>query len=383
MNANPAATMSDADAEVLFRVVNRIAIVTLNRPQSLNALTLPMIRTLSDVLEHVRDDDAIAALIIEGAGEKGFCAGGDVRTLYEQARHGDKLGEMGWQRFFAEEYRLDYELHTFEKPVVALLDGITMGGGMGLGQAANLRITTTRTKMAMPETRIGLLPDVGATHFLAAMPPQMALYLGLTGATLGGIDAVRVGLADACVPVDALIDLDEQLLRVRFDGDVLASLRAMLTGSADLQSNSTSALAPFSSLIMRHFEPGANVADVITSLRNALDSDPSSNERDWLRRTLDSLVGCSPTMQLVTREALIRGRQMSLAQCFRMELGIIARAVEEGDFCEGVRAHLVDKDKNPHWVPSNVETVPIERVSHFLSSPWQSDAHPLADLGGE
>ncbi|MCA8057416.1 MULTISPECIES: enoyl-CoA hydratase/isomerase family protein [Burkholderia cepacia complex] len=381
MNANLAATIADADSEILLRVVNRIAIVTLNRPQSLNALTLSMIRTLSDVLEHIRNDDAIAALIFEGAGEKGFCAGGDVRTLYEHARCGDKLGEMGWQRFFAEEYRLDYELHTFGKPVVALLDGITMGGGMGLGQAANLRIVTTRTKMAMPETRIGLLPDVGATHFLASLPPEMALYLGLTGATLGGGDAVQVGLADLCVPADTLKDLDEKLLRVRFDGDVLASLRSILTGYAEVQSDSKSALGPFSSLIMRHFKPGARVADVIASLHNAMDSDPSSDERDWLRRTLDSLLGCSPTMQLVTREALVRGKQMSLAQCFRMELGIITRAVEEGDFCEGVRAHLIDKDRNPHWEPSNIETVPIERVSHFLTSPWQSDAHPLADLG--
>ncbi|MBB5499387.1 enoyl-CoA hydratase/isomerase family protein [Paraburkholderia sp. MM5384-R2] len=380
MNATLAAVIPGADAEIGFRVVNRIAIATLNRPQSLNALTLPMIRMLSGLLEHVRNDDAIAALLFEGAGEKGFCAGGDVRTLYEQARCGDKLGETGWQRFFAEEYRLDYELHRFEKPVVALLDGITMGGGMGLGQAANLRIATTRTKMAMPETRIGLLPDVGATHFLAAMPPAMSLYLGLTGATLGGPDAVRLGLADFCVPAGALSDLDERLMKVRSDRDVLASLRSVLGGSAEVETDSRNALAPFSSLIMRHFESDASVVHIIASLHNALDSDPPSDERDWLQRTLDSLLSCSPTMQLVTREALMRGRQMSLAQCFRMELGIITRAVEEGDFCEGVRAHLVDKDRNPHWAPPNIETVPIERVSHFLTSPWQSDTHPLANL---
>ena len=186
-----------AEPAILFRVLNRVAIITLNRPTALNALSHPMVRELAVLFERCRTDDGIVAVVLRGAGEKGFCAGGDVRELYRMKTR----GETGWQAFFVDEYRLDYALHTFPKPVVALLDGITMGGGMGLGQAARLRVVTERTKIAMPETRIGFLPDVGATHFLAVMPVEVELYVGLTGVTLSGADAVRLQLADLCVPM--------------------------------------------------------------------------------------------------------------------------------------------------------------------------------------
>ncbi len=186
---------------ILFRVVNRVAIVTLNRPSALNALSHEMVRELSILIERCRTDDDIVAVVLRGAGEKGFCAGGDVRALYRMATQKD----TGWQQFFIDEYRLDYALHRFPKPVVALLDGITMGGGMGLGQGAKLRIVTDRTKIAMPETRIGFLPDVGATRFLGVMPAEVELYVGLTGATLSGADALRSkSVCNACRPKRAI-----------------------------------------------------------------------------------------------------------------------------------------------------------------------------------
>jgi len=381
MNATPASVQAATEAEkdVLFRVVNRVAIVTLNRPAALNALSHAMVRELAVLIERVREDESIVALVLEGAGPKGFCAGGDVRALYQLARARERDGTNGWQQFFVDEYRLDYALHTFSKPLVALLDGVTMGGGMGLGQAAALRVATSRTKIAMPETRIGLLPDVGATHFLAKMLVEMELYVGLTGATLTGADAVRCRLADACVPGEWLDGYEARLAAAQWTGDVRAVLREVFV--APCHEAGEGALASFAPLIERHFERGSRVEQIVASLRADLEREHTESERKWLEATLEALTHYSPTMLEVTREALLRGRQMTLAESFRMELGIVGRAIEEGDFCEGVRAHLVDKDRKPRWAPATLVEVRPERVQHFLSSPWRGEAHPLADLG--
>ncbi|WP_233884420.1 enoyl-CoA hydratase/isomerase family protein [Paraburkholderia flagellata] len=381
MNATPAcaAAATEVDKDVLFRVVNRVAVVTLNRPAALNALSHAMVRELAVLLERVRTDDSIVALVLEGAGPKGFCAGGDVRAIYQLAREKAREGANGWQQFFIDEYRLDYALHTFSKPLVALLDGVTMGGGMGLGQAASLRVATSRTKIAMPETRIGLLPDVGATHFLAKMPVEMSLYVGLTGAMLGGADAVHCGLADAYVPAEWLDGYEARLLAAKWSGDVHASLREVFV--APCHEANEGALATFTPLVVRHFDRRLRVEQIVASLRADLERDHSQAEQAWLAATLEALTHYSPTMLEVTREALLRGRQLTLAECFRMELGIVGRAIDEGDFCEGVRAHLVDKDRKPRWAPATLVEVRTERVQHFLASPWRAEAHPLADLG--
>ncbi|WP_321815200.1 MULTISPECIES: enoyl-CoA hydratase/isomerase family protein [unclassified Paraburkholderia] len=381
MNAIPASTQvsTEAEPDVLFRVVNRVAIITLNRPAALNALSHAMVREIAGLLERVRRDDAIVALVLEGAGPKGFCAGGDVRAIDRLARAGERLGEEGWQQFFVDEYRLDYALHTFDKPLVALLDGVTMGGGMGLGQAAALRVATTRTKIAMPETRIGLLPDVGATHFLARMPVETELYVGLTGAMLSGADALHCHLADVCVPGEWLDGYEARLAQTHVDGNVRETLRRVF--DAPCHEANAGALSAHAALIAKHFNRRLRVFDIVASLRADLEREPSDADRAWLEATLEALTHYSPTMLEVTREALLRGRQMTLAESFRMELGIVARAIEEGDFCEGVRAHLIDKDRKPRWVPATLAEVRDQRVQHFLCSPWRAQAHPLADLG--
>ncbi|MEX3941970.1 enoyl-CoA hydratase/isomerase family protein [Paraburkholderia sp. BR10937] len=381
MNATPASAQAATEAErdVLFRVVDRVAIVTLNRPAALNALSHAMVRELAVLLERVRTDDGIVALVLEGAGPKGFCAGGDVRAIYQLAREKAREDANGWQQFFVDEYRLDYAMHTFSKPLVALLDGVTMGGGMGLGQAAALRVATSRTKIAMPETRIGLLPDVGATHFLAKMPVEIALYVGLTGAMLSGADAVHCGLADACVPGEWLDGYEARLRAAQWSGNVHASLHEVFV--APCHEANDGGLVAFTPLIVRHFDRRLRVEQIVASLRADLEREPAQAERAWLEATLEALTHYSPTMLEVTREALLRGRQMTLAECFRMELGIVGRAIEEGDFCEGVRAHLVDKDRKPRWAPATLVEVRPERVQHFLASPWRGEAHPLADLG--
>jgi len=366
----------DVEREILFRVVNRVAIITLNRPAALNALSHAMIRELAMLVEHCRNDDGIVALVLKGAGNKGFCAGGDVREVYRLAKNGDSR----WLAFFVDEYRLDYALHTFPKPVVALLDGIAMGGGMGLGQAARLRTVTERSKIAMPETRIGFVPDVGATRFLAVMPVEFELYVGLSGATLSGADALRLQLADLCVPADWLASAEERLRRMSHEADLLSALRGVFEPPCNIVPHA--ALAPLTQVVLRHFDRRSGIDRIVATLRHDLERDSPREVRQWLQSTYDALTAHSPTMLHVTREALLRGRQMTLAECFRMELGIVKRAIEEGDFCEGVRAQLIDKDRKGRWAPATLPEVRPERVRHFLTSPWKREAHPLADLEG-
>ncbi len=370
---------SDASPDVTMRVINRVAVITLDRPAALNALSHAMVRELAVLIERCRHDAHIVAVVLRGAGTKGFCAGGDVRALYHEA----KSGSRDWIRFFVDEYRLDYALHTFPKPIVALMDGITMGGGMGLAQGAALRVVTERSKIAMPETRIGFVPDVGATHFLAALPVELALYIGLTGVTLSGADALTARLADLCVPSSWLETFEVRLEHAEFGGtDVPGALRAVFEPPCNIVPHAVlDGQLPW---IVRHFDRRSGVERIVATLRQDLDREDGGREyRQWLQATLDALLGHSPTMLVVTRDALLRGRQMTLAEAFRMELAIGSRAIEEGDFVEGVRAHLVDKDRRPRWAPASLPEVRGERVRHFLSSPWKLDVHPLADLGRE
>ncbi len=365
------------EPEVGFDVVNRVAIVTLNRPRALNALSHEMIGQLAGAFERCRADDAIVAVILRGAGEKAFCAGGDIRALHDAARSGTP-----WLSFFVDEYRLDYAIHHFPKPVVALMDGIVMGGGMGLAQGAALRVVTERTRMAMPETRIGMLPDVGATHFMRRMPLDVELYAGLTGATLSGADAVAFGLADVCVPSTWLRDFVQRLEAVRWDQSdkPLDALRRVFVPPANVERDAP--LDVHRAQIRRHFGGGGNVcgAGGVERIVAGLRRDAAS---DWAAATLAALTSHSPTMLEVTYHALSRGRDMTLADCFRMELGIVYRAISDGDCLEGVRALLIDRDQRPRWAPATLAEVRAERVQHFLSSPWRRAMHPLADLGAQ
>jgi enoyl-CoA hydratase/carnithine racemase len=378
-DAVPSTPDADRLGRVDCRIVNRVAILTLDRPSALNALSHEMVLELAGHVERCRTDDNVAALVLRGNGDKGFCAGGDVRALYQASNAASPAGSTpAWQQFFIDEYRLDFALHAFPKPIVALMDGITMGGGMGLAQAATLRIATERSKIAMPETRIGFVPDVGATRFLSVMPVELALYVGLTGATLSGADAVRCGLADACVPSEWLRTFEARLERMS-RGDVRHRLAEVFVPPANVEPHA--AIETFAAPIAKHFAARHTMPEIMASLAADLRTDPPRELRTWLQATLDALDAHSPTMLHVTREALLRGRSMTLAECFRMELGIATRAIEEGDFREGVRAHLVDKDRRPVWRPATLAEVGQERERHFLRSPWAGDTHPLAGLG--
>ncbi|GAB3626539.1 Short-chain-enoyl-CoA hydratase [Pandoraea terrae] len=361
-----------AQDEVLFEVVNCIGVVTLNRPRALNALSHGMIRAISAQMTAWATDDDVKAVLVEGAGDKAFCAGGDVRALYDSRLTGGTLHH----EFFVDEYRLNYLTHRYPKPYLALLDGIVMGGGMGLSQGAALRLVTDKTRLAMPETGIGLFPDVGASWFMGRVAVTLSRYLGIAGVTIGAADALYAGLADLWLPGDAPTHVRERLWSLDWDAgntaDPLAQLRDALAPLGRTWAEDPP-LARERVSVDRHFS-APDVAGIVASL--AADADSA-----WARDTLMLLQSRSPLMMCVTDRQLALGRRLDLADCFRLELGLGYRAFEDGDFMEGVRALLVDKDKQPRWRPAALAQVTPARIEAFFTSPWASASHPLADLG--
>jgi len=344
-----------------------VATVTLNRPAALNALTLGMIRGLAAWMEAWAVDDRVKVIVLRGAGEKAFCAGGDVRALYE----GWKAGRTDLLDFFATEYALNFRIHTFPKPVVAVMDGIVMGGGMGLAQGASLRIATGKTKMAMPETAIGLFPDVGGSWFLSRAPGHLGTYLGLVGNTIRAADAIYANLADVYVPPESLARLDEVLANdvapASYPRGALDAVKTKL-GAEPKEPGELAGLRKEIDLVFGMPSP------------RAIDAALADCIEDWGARTRAALAKKSPTMLAVTQEQLHRGRQSTLAEVFRMELGMVATALEYGDFMEGVRALLVDKDNAPRWRAASLREVPEADVAKFFARRWSDTAHPLAHL---
>ncbi|ABE36173.1 enoyl-CoA hydratase/isomerase family protein [Paraburkholderia xenovorans LB400] len=369
MNVNQQA--ETAAQELVIQEINHVGVVTLNRPKAHNALTHAMVLALTERLSQWKDDPAIYGVVIRGAGDRAFCAGGDIRALYQSYRDGSPL----YRDFFVDEYRLDHMLHQYPKPCVAVMDGLVMGGGMGIAQGAALRVVTSRSQIAMPETAIGLFPDVGASYFLAKMPVELGLYLGITGVTLNAADALFAGLADTFAESNHLNDLDGLLSAITWTREPLADLRnAIRTGHrADSGRPSLEALMP---AIQHHFDPARSIGQVIDSL----DAERDPRYGEWASTTAETLRQRSPLMMCVTREQLLRGRHAELADCFRMELGMVYRAFDDGDVIEGIRALLIDKDKAPRWRAATVDEVTQPMVSRFFDSPWSRDGHPLRDL---
>ena len=323
--------LSAAGGELLAHVRAGVATVTLNRPQALNALSFAMLRGLSGWLEAWRDDARVRTIVLRGAGPKAFCAGGDVREIRESYTAGGGVHD----EFFAFEYALDHRIHLYPKPIVAILDGIVMGGGMGISQGARLRIVGDRTRMAMPETAIGLFPDVGGSYFLSRCPGRIGMYLALTGITIHAADAIYAGLADTYVGAHAEPAPGE-----------LARLRPAID---------------------RHF-----AARGVEAILASLDHESDPQLAGWARTTAALLRERSPTMLKVTHEQITRGATLDLAACFAMELDIIHGCFRHGDFAEGIRAMLVDKDRRPRWTPATLAEVTPAMVESFFR-PHQTD----------
>jgi enoyl-CoA hydratase/carnithine racemase len=360
-------------------VRNRIAFITLNRPAALNALSLEMIVQLGSALSQFATDPNVNAVLIKGAGEKAFCAGGDIRAIYESYRNAGSLH----RDFFVTEYPLDYLLHSYPKPYIALLDGIVMGGGMGISQGSHMRIVGDRTRMAMPEVAIGFFPDVGASYFLSRLAGSLGPYLALTGVQIRAADALYAGLADVYLPRSSVDLLESELAALRWsDTQRSEARRAAIAGVIQRLANADPPPAPAPLAAIRPAIDQHFAAASVPALLKSLEGESRREYTEWARQTIDLINTRSPTMLAVTLEQLKRGKSMSLADCLRMELGLVHQSFIQGDFIEGVRALLIDKDNAPVWRPSRIEEVTDAAVEAMFTDPWAGARHPLADLEG-
>ncbi|MZR62103.1 enoyl-CoA hydratase/isomerase family protein [Alcanivorax sp. DP30] len=354
-----------------------IARATLNAPKALNALGLDMIQALDRQLDEWEQRDDIVALWLDGAGEKAFCAGGDIVQMHKSmVKHAGEGRNPFTEQYFAEEYALDYRLHRSRIPVVVYGDGIVMGGGMGLLQGADFRLVTPRSRMAMPEITIGLFPDVGGSWFLNRLPGKAGLFLGLTGVHLNGREAVEIGLADRMVEDDADALL-ASLAGQRFSSEPRDN-KAVLYRQFKEQAADMEALPH---PLIEHL-PLINVLCDGENLQVVVEQLLSATERDsWLDRALGNLEkGCPQTAHLVW-EQLERSTYLSLAEVFRMEWCLAVQCSLHGDFREGVRALLIDKDGKPGFRHRSVADVPRSYIDGFFRCP--APEHPLAKLGRE
>jgi enoyl-CoA hydratase/carnithine racemase len=356
--------------ELLVEIHNHIALVTLNRPQALNSLSYGMVKALSELLRKWETDDSIHAVLVRGAGEKAFCAGGDVRFIYDSYQS----GSTEHLRFFCDEYRLDHTIHRYPKPYIALMDGIVMGGGMGISQGARFRIVTDRTRMAMPETAIGLFPDVGASYFLSRLEGALGIYLGITGTSIKAPDILYTGLGDLYLDTYSVVALDDRLNDIVWtndhDRDIEMALNTLASDPA-----ATPTLEPFADAIDLHFSEPTLTA-IVASLKN----ESRTELTDWAAQTLAVFEKRAPLLMAVTLEQLHRGKRMSLADCFRMELNLVHACFDQGDFIEGIRALIVDKDQRPRWNPPTLAQVLQSDIDEFFSPRWSPKEHPLSAL---
>ena len=333
------------EAEVLFEKRGAAGVITLNRPKALNALTLDMVRLIHPKLTEWAADDGVRCVIVEGAGEKAFCAGGDIRALHDWGRSGDPSALAFWR----EEYRLNTFIKRYPKPYVALMDGINMGGGVGLSVHGSHRVATERLVFAMPETGIGLFPDVGGTWFLPRAPGETGLYLALTGARLKAADAIYAGIADTYVPSARL-----ETLKDRIAGG--AALHEALREVAEEEGPAP--LRDMQKEISAHFSKGS-VAEILASLR--------ADGGEWAVKTADTIESKSPTSTLVAYAQVREGKSLDFEDCMRLEYRLINGFVKGHDFYEGVRAVVIDKDQSPKWKPATLAEMSADDVKSYFA----------------
>lgn len=352
--------------------------IRLNAERSLNALTLEMIEEILPRLAEWEKNDRIVAVLLDSAGEKAFCAGGDVVNLYK-AIIGDGDPEFP-ERFFNHEYRLDYRLHTFSKPVICWGNGFVMGGGMGLLSASSHRIVTETSRLAMPEVTIGLYPDVGASWFLNRLPNGTGRFLAITGAQINAQDAHYLGLADRMIASDKRDALVEQLTQAQWgdadnldaEGVVNQVLRHLERDSQEVFTELESPVRTYSPLIRELMDH-----DTIEQAVAAIAAVESDNK--WFQKAQKTLAHGSPVSVKLIDQQLKRAKYMSLAQVFQAELSVSVQCCRHTEFPEGVRALLVDKDGKPQWRYPDVASVEDSFIEGLLTPPWAEN--PLTDLG--
>jgi enoyl-CoA hydratase len=346
------ATVAGQGPDLIARREGAVGVIRLNRPKAINAVTLEMFRSVDKALDEFEADPAVGLILLEGAGERGLCAGGDIRALYESSQVKGDLGKILWR----EEYILNARIAKFAKPYVAFMDGIVMGGGVGLSAHASHRVVTERTKLAMPEVGLGFFPDVGGTWLLSRSPGEIGTYFGLTGQTMNGPDAIYARFADAVVPSSKLAALRETLVNLRA-GVNSAEVKATIDGFATGETSGP--VAANQSQIDRWF-----AHDRMQDIVAALQQDGS----ELAQSTLKTLNEKSPRGMVVALKLLRLARaSASLEQCLVREYRAALQVFASDDFREGVRAAVIDKDRNPRWSPPRIEDVTPEMVAPYFA----------------
>ncbi|MEV2211717.1 enoyl-CoA hydratase/isomerase family protein [Streptomyces sp. NPDC050997] len=338
--------MTGSEEPVLLHITGRAAHITLNRPRAINALNHAMVRRIDDALTAWAHDPAVEAVVVTGAGERGLCAGGDIRAVHDDARDGDGTASAA---FWRDEYHLNARIARYPKPYVAVMDGIVMGGGVGVSAHGRVRVVTERSRIAMPETGIGFVPDVGGTHLLALAPGELGTHLALTGAHIGAGDALLCGLADHYVPSVSLRqfvdDLAELPVRDALDRHTRLSPEGELAGH-------------------REWIDTCYAADTVEEIVHRLlaQGDPAAKE------TAETLLSKSPTALKVTLAALRRARRLGpLERVLEQEYRVSCAALTTPDLVEGIRAQVIDKDRTPRWSPATLDEVTDVDVERFFT----------------
>jgi enoyl-CoA hydratase len=341
-----------AEPDLIARREGHAGIVRLNRPKAINAVTLEMLRDIDKALDRFEADPGVAVIVLEGAGDRGLCAGGDIRALYESSKVSGDLGKVLWR----EEYILNARIAEFPKPYVAFMDGIVMGGGVGLSAHSSHRVVTERTKLAMPEVGLGFFPDVGGTWLLSHAPGEIGTYFGLTGQTMNGPDAVYARFADAVVPSQKLAALRDALTRVSPgtpSGEIATLIAGFATGE---RSGPVAAMQSSIDVWFAH----ERMEDIVAALRR--------DGSELAQSTLKTLSEKSPRGMVVTLRLLRLARKArTLEECLVREYRAALEVFRSDDFREGVRAAVIDKDRNPKWSPPRIEDVTPEMLTPYFA----------------
>ncbi|HEY3778553.1 MAG TPA: enoyl-CoA hydratase/isomerase family protein [Rhizomicrobium sp.] len=335
----------EANSEVLFERRGELGLITLNRPKALNALTESMCATMDDQLARWQDDPSVAAVVVRGAGERAFCAGGDIRALYEAGR----AGGAGATDFYRREYRLNTRIKYFPKPYIALLHGIVMGGGVGVSVHGSHRIVDATAVFAMPETGIGLFPDVGGSYFLPRLPGETGMYLALTGARLKSADMAYTGIGTHCV---ASSNWDLLIARLAEGAPVDEALAGLASDAG------VPPLAEYRTTIDRCF-----AEDCVEAVLAALDDAPD----DWAASVAATIRTKSPMSLKISFRELREGRRLAFDACMRMEFRMVSRVMAGEDFFEGVRATIIDKHNSPVWRPATLAEVSDADIDAYFA----------------
>jgi len=340
------------EAEIIFAIADGLAKVVLNRPKALNALTHEMCVAFDAKLKQWAADPRVKALLIRGQGSRAFCAGGDIRKLYDEGRAG---GRYPFD-FYRDEYRTNARIHHFPKPYIALLDGIVMGGGVGFSVHGSHRVVTENTLFAMPETGIGLFPDVGGSYFLARCPGQLGMYLGLTGERIKAADALYAGVGDYYVPAAELAAMEQALRDVRIVDDANSAVSTVIARFAS--DPGLPSLPPHRAMIDRIF-----ALPSVEAILAALRAEPG----EFAARVAATIAGKSPTSLKITFRQIREGGHKGFDDCMRMEWRMANRVIRGHDFYEGTRAAVIDKDRKPAWRPDRLEALSTADIDTYFA----------------